>query len=270
MASCCGAAGKHGRLRAGKEAGLGVEKRYHIPVAHGPGRLAAILHLPDGDPRGGVVCCHGMLSSKESSKLAAVADALSCAGFGAVRFDFSGCGESGSPEGGGLIASRLQDLTTVIDHVLAEPWLKGGLGLMGSSLGGYLSILAAARRPEVRAAVCWATPYDLRKIQAAMASQEPLRLRFPPGFQVGGPLDLSELRGLRRVLVMQGWRDETVPWAEGLSIYERLGEPRRFMLFEQADHRFTDEGCRELAIRATVDWLRHGLKTGLTAPGRFC
>ncbi len=53
MASCCGAAGKHGRLRAGKEAGLGVEKRYHIPVAHGPGRLAAILHLPDGDPRGG-------------------------------------------------------------------------------------------------------------------------------------------------------------------------------------------------------------------------
>ncbi len=231
------------------------EVRFKIPKAQGSGHLAAILHLPVQTPCGGVVCCHGMLSSKESRKFAAVAEAVRAAGLAAVRLDFSGCGQSSAPEGNALIGSRLQDLKTVIDHVAGEPWLRGGIGLMGSSLGGYLSLLAAAERPEIRATVCWATPFDLRRIQAAFIQSEELRRKFPPGFEVGEPLDLSELAGPRRVLVIHGRKDETVPWTDAESIYRRLGEPKRLMLFEQADHRFLDESCRELAIRATVDWL---------------
>jgi hypothetical protein len=35
------------------------------------------------------------------------------------------------------------------------------------------------------------------------------------------------------------------------------------MFFEQADHRFLDEDCRQLAIRATVDWfLEMGVGVG--------
>jgi len=238
-----------------KEAGLAVEARFRIPMAHSSGHLAAILHLPARTPCGAVICCHGMLSSKESRKFAAVADALSAAGLAAVRFDFSGCGESSPPAGSALIGSRLQDLNAVIDHIAGEPWLQGGIGLMGSSLGGYLSLLAAGERPEIRATVCWATPFHLRRIQAAFGHSEELRQKFPPGFEAGKPLDLSELGNPKRVLVIHGQKDETVPWTDAESIYLRLGEPRRLMLFEPADHRFLDEPCRELAIRATVDWL---------------
>jgi alpha-beta hydrolase superfamily lysophospholipase len=196
-----------------------------------------------------------MLSSKESRKSAAVAEALSAAGLAAVRFDFSGCGESSPPVDSELIGSRLQDLRAVIDHMAGEPWLQGGIGLMGSSLGGFLSLLAAAERPEIRATVCWATPFDLRRIRAAFVHSEDLRRKFPPGFEVGEPLDLAELPGTSRVLVIHGQADETVPWADAEQIYMRLGEPKRLMLFERADHRILDESCRELAIRATVDWL---------------
>ncbi len=165
-----------------------------------------------------------------------------------------------------MIGSRLQDLKTVIDHIAGEPWLRGGIGLMGSSLGGYLSLLAAADRPEIRATVCWATPFDLRRIRAAFVQSEDLRRKFPPGFEVGEPLDLSELAGPQRVLVIHGQKDETVPWSDAESIYRRLGEPKRLMLFEQADHRFLDESCRETAIRATVDWLLREGNGGHTPP----
>jgi alpha-beta hydrolase superfamily lysophospholipase len=248
-------------------------------MAQGSGHLAAILHLPARTPCGAVGCCLGMLSSMESRKSAALAEAFSVAGLAAVRFDFSGCGESSAPEGGELVGSRLQDLMAVIDHIAAEPWLQGGIGLMVSSLGGYLSLLAAAERPEIRATVCWATPFDLGRIRAALGQSEDLRLKFPPGFRVGKPLDLSEIASPRRVLVIHGQRDETVPWADAASIYQRLGEPGRLMLFENADHRFLDESCRELAIRATVDWLiQQGfegngsdeVKSSLTPPSLIC
>jgi len=241
-----------------------TEKRYSIPVGHGPDRLAVIVHRPARSARGVVICCHGMLSHKESRKFGAISEALGSAGIAAVRFDFSGCGESRpAPVGGALIPSRLRDLNVVIDHVLGESWSRGGVGLMGSSLGGYLALVAAAGRREVRAAVCWATPYDLRRIRDALTDSEKLKKHFPPGFQVGEPLDLSELSGLCRVLVIHGLRDETVPWTDAGKIYGRVGEPRRFMLFEQADHRFLDEDCRKLAVRATVDWfLEMGVGVG--------
>lgn len=241
-----------------------TERRYSIPMGHGPGRLAVVLHRPARIPRGVVICCHGMLSHKEGRKLAAIAEALGSAGIAAVRFDFSGCGESSpAPVGGALVPSRLLDLHAVMDHVLGEGWSRGGLGLMGSSLGGYLALLAAAGRPEVVASVCWATPYDLSRIRDALTGSKELKNRFPPGFQVGEPLDLSELSGPCRVLVIHGLRDETVPWTDAGTIYGKVGEPRRLVLFEQADHRFLDEDCRALAVRATVDWfLEMGLGAG--------
>jgi len=198
-----------------------------------------------------------MLSHKESSKFVALAEALGAAGMGSVRFDFSGCGESSGPDSGGeLIPSRLKDLHAVVDHVLEEGWCGGGLGLVGSSLGGYLALLAAAGRSEVRATACWATPYDLRPIRTALSNSEELKRRFPPGFRVGEPEDLTGISGPKRVLVIHGRRDETVPWTDAGRIYEKVAEPRRLLLFEGADHRFLDEGCRELAVRATVDWFQ--------------
>jgi putative redox protein len=199
-----------------------------------------------------------MLSSKESRKFAAIAEALVEAGLGVVRFDFSGIGESGPPSVLELIPSRLSDLSSVIDHMLAKPWMTGKIGLLGSSLGGYLALLAAARRPEIEATACWATPYDLRRIQSALRQSDDLGKKFPSGFEVGEPLDLSALSFPRRVLLIHGEQDETVPWQDAQRIYHRLGEGGRLVLVEGADHRFLDPSCRELAIRASVDWLIQG------------
>jgi len=230
-------------------------ERIDVETAAGP--LAAWLHLPPRTPAPVIVCCHGMLSSKDSPKFALLAEELSRAGAAVLRFDFSGCGESRAALGEDLLSTRLRDLHAVLDYAQNQPWSNGGIGLLGSSLGGYLALLAMAfGRRSLAAAVCWATPFDLGKIKQAMADSAELKQFFPPDFRLGSPENLQDLSSVRGVLVVHGQQDEVVLWQDALNIHERLGEPKRLLLVQQAEHRFLDPACRMLALTASLEWFR--------------
>lgn len=225
-----------------------------IPTAVGP--LAGLLHLPSATPAPVVVCCHGMLSSKESQKFAMIAQEVCGAGAVALRFDFSGCGQSKAVLGASLLASRIRDLHAVLEYVKQQSWSSGRIGLIGSSLGGYLSLVTASSgRHQIDTVVCWATPFNLGKIKAAMDSPSGLSGFFPPGFCLGTPEHLEHLSPIKRVLVIHGRSDEVVPWSDGIAIYRKLSDPRQLLLVEKADHRFVDPACRKLALDATLQWL---------------
>ena len=132
------------------------------------GFLAAVAHLPQKLPCAAVVCCHGLMSSKESTKYIAVGESFSRAGLGVVRFDFSGCGESGVNPEGTLVGSRMRDLESVLEYVLGQDWCDGRIGLLGSSFGGYISLLEAdTQKFPVSACACWSTPFDIGRLKAA-------------------------------------------------------------------------------------------------------
>lgn len=225
-----------------------------IPTDAGP--LAGLLHLPANLPTPAVICCHGMLSSKDSRKLAQIAEQLSMAGAAAVRFDFSGCGESRATLKDDLLSSRMRDLNAVLDYVKLQPWSDGTVGLFGSSLGGYLSLLAAsAGRHSVQAVVCWATPFNLGKIRSATGNAA-LSESFPPQFCLGSPESLEHLSPIRGGLIIHGQQDEIVEWQDGIEIYRRVAEPKRLLLVGAAEHRFIDPLCRKLALEASLEWFR--------------
>jgi uncharacterized protein len=230
-----------------------------IPVAGGS--LAALVHLPTRLPAPTVICCHGLLSSKDSSKFAAIAEDLCQSGFAAVRFDFSGCGETQVALEDSLIGSRHRDLLAVMAFVQRQHWNNGHLGMMGSSLGGYLALLAAATSAAsgVRAIVCWATPFELSRVNIAIENEGlPPRI-VPASGQLGEPQDLTGLPPLTGVLVVHGERDATVEWSAATEIYRRMADPKQLLFFEQADHRFVDPSCRRLAIHASTEWFRNRL-----------
>lgn len=227
-----------------------------IPVAGGS--IAALVHLPTHLPAPTVICCHGLLSSKDSSKFAAIAEDLCQSGFAVVRFDFSGCGETQAILDDSLIGSRRRDLLAVMGFVQRQEWNNGHLGMMGSSLGGYLALLAAAAS-GVRAIVCWATPFELSKLSAAIENGGlPTRI-VPVSGQLGEPQDLTGLPPLTGVLVVHGESDATVHWSAATEIYRRMADPKQLLLFEQADHRFVDPAYRRMAIQATTEWFRNHL-----------
>jgi alpha-beta hydrolase superfamily lysophospholipase len=239
-----------------------MSSSYHVSIPSPDGLVPAVVHLPDRTPAPVVVCCHGLLSYKDSSKFVAIGEQYSSAGMAVVRFDFTGCGESNTAQKEALLSDRMRDLHSVLDYVQRQSWANGTTGLMGSSLGGYLSLLTTASRShQIRAVVCWATPFDLRRVKLALSESDDLKQLFPSGFRLGTPEDLGDLPPVPGVLVIHGRQDETVPWNDAVAIYRRLGEPKRLCLMETADHRLLDPQWREMAMKLSLEWFReHGFQ----------
>ncbi len=223
--------------------------------------LAAVVHLPGEVPAPVIVCSHGLLSAKASPKFVAIGETMSKTGFCTLRFDFSGCGQSPPRRAMSLVEARMCDLRAAISFALEQPWSDGRIGLLGSSLGGFLSLLAANERPElIRATVCWAAPFDISGIHPDAEHFEELRTILPDGLSLGSPTNLDGLGEAGRVLLIHGQLDEVVPWKDSVLIYERLNDPRELLLMRTADHRVSDDSWRKRAIQASVDWFRTHLK----------
>jgi pimeloyl-ACP methyl ester carboxylesterase len=109
--------------------------------------LAYALFLPETTAAGGVVMVHGAGSQKENQF--DVARALRAVGVAAVCFDQRGHGESD----GALGAGALDDVQAIAD--LLPP---GPTALRGSSMGGFMALMASTRMDLAAVvAVCPAT-----------------------------------------------------------------------------------------------------------------
>jgi pimeloyl-ACP methyl ester carboxylesterase len=122
-------------------------ERHRVPVTGGG--LALVLHLPERQPSPCVVACHGLSASKDSDKYLLLGDELPAVGLALARFDFRGCGESSGVEEETTIATRIEDVETVLAFLGAHPRLDGRFGLLGSSLGGFVALHVAARQPRL-------------------------------------------------------------------------------------------------------------------------
>ncbi len=95
----------------------------------------------------------GFKSDMAGTKAQTLADWAAHAGQGLVRFDYSGHGASGGKFEDGSISRWLGDTLAVLDQLTSGP-----LVLVGSSMGGWLSLLAARARPDRVAALLLIAP----------------------------------------------------------------------------------------------------------------
>lgn len=84
----------------------------------------------------------GFRSEMAGTKAQAIADWAQSVGQAFVRFDYSGHGQSGGAFEDGSISRWLSDTLAVLDQLTDGP-----LVLVGSSMGGWISLLAASERP---------------------------------------------------------------------------------------------------------------------------
>ncbi len=95
------------------------------------------------DGAASIVFLAGHGSDMNGSKALATVDWAYEEGYGMTRFDYSGHGQSSGDMMDGTISLWLQDTLAVIDELTV-----GKVILVGSSLGGWLMMLAARARPE--------------------------------------------------------------------------------------------------------------------------
>ncbi len=233
------------------------EEVHRIPVDGQ--KIALVLHLPDRTPAPCVVACHGLGASKDSDKYLLLGREFPKEGFALARLDFRGSGESDGNYADSTVESRVRDLRAVLDFVGEHPASNGRLGLLGSSMGGYVALLVAATRPGPLPVVTWNAPATLREL-ARDESRD-----------IGGlgAALLTELRTGRHVdapagvpfcLTIQGEWDEVIPPSHGRLLFDRAADPRELVILQGADHRLSDTTRRLEAIARSLTWFRRFLR----------
>jgi uncharacterized protein len=235
----------------------------------GQAELAGVVHLPEGPSGCAVLITHCFTCSKDYRIIVRLARALAKAGAAVLRFDFTGLGESEGDFRESTIATDIADVRA------AARWLASqGLGtcaLVGHSLGGAASLLAAPGIPEAAAVAVIGTPSSTTHLARLFPKKSQERPEF---FEVNiagrkfklNPHFLEELEkhslrdavsGLERpFLVLHGTKDAVVRIEEGEKLFAAARQPKSFIALEGADHLLTQQAHLEAAGRFLHSWLK--------------
>ena len=115
----------------------------------GDGRRVAIRHRVARPGLATILFLPGYASDMEGAKAVAIDQFCASRGLGCLRLDYSGTGSSAGQFADGTLDRWLDEVLAAID--LGVP--DGKLVLAGSSMGGWIALHAALRRPQRIAAL---------------------------------------------------------------------------------------------------------------------
>jgi fermentation-respiration switch protein FrsA (DUF1100 family) len=198
--------------------------------------LAYALWTPDAaEPYPGVVVVHGAGSRKENhADFARLANAN---GWAALTFDLPGHGES-EPE---MTGAAVEAVISMVDLLAVQPGVDPSrIALRGSSLGGFLAILAAAASPDVAGAIAICPASEDHLARGVRSGRFEMR--------IGEPLDLEgwlmtqdvgdavERIAGRPLILMHAEGDTQIPRDHSEELYERAGDPRKLVIAPGGAH----------------------------------
>jgi uncharacterized protein len=215
-------------------------------MTHSAFGLAHLRDMPAGDPWGGLVILHGAGSRKENH--ADMAAAATAAGLAVVRFDMRGHGDSG-----GLLDGRALD-----DVAAAAAALPAGLpfALRGSSMGGYLALIAAEHAGAAAVvAICPApAPLLARGLRTGRLDVAADAAAFE-ALLAAHPLEPAVAALELPVLIQHADGDEQVPVEGSRALAARLHHPAsKVRVMPGGDHRSVQHD--PAAQAAALAWLR--------------
>lgn len=240
-------------------------------------RVAGVLALPEAGTERAVLLCHGFLSNKNSSTNHALTRLLNERGIATVRFDFMGQGESQGPFEEITVARALAQTLAALDLVAARGFRR--IALAGSSFGGLVATLAAARwaetgrRLDALALKCPVPDFPEmleREFGAAGIAEWKATGTIPD--VTGNPgrvrLRYAFYEDCRRhvaygpakavtapTLIVQGDRDEYITLDQSRRLMEALQIEKRLEVLPGADHGFTKREDFTMMTGLIVDWL---------------
>lgn len=225
------------------------------------GAAIAYHHLPaaGNENAPGVLFCCGFMSDMGGSKALALEEWARGAGVALTRFDYQGHGESSGRFEDGTIGLWADDALAVLERVCARPTV-----VVGSSMGGWIALLLAKRRPDLVAALVgvaaapdfteelmwdlfddqvretimkkgvWMRPsdypeYDAQPITRALIEDGRKQRVLRGALPYSGPVRL-----------LHGQNDPDVPWELSLRLAAHIAsDDTRVTLIKDGDHRLS-------------------------------
>lgn len=230
-----------------------------------------IAHVRTAGRGPGVVFLGGFMSDMTGTKAVFLQDWAERNGRAFLRFDYSGHGQSSGRFEEGAIGDWFEDALSVLQARTEGPQV-----LVGSSMGGWISLLLARAVPErVKGLVgiapapdftedsMWAGFSDAQRAELMAAGRIVIPSDYSPeGYPITRRL-IEEGRGrlvLRSPLalpfpvrVLQGTADTDVPPSVALRLVDHATcDDLRLTLVKGADHRFSTPACLAM-IAAAVE-----------------
>lgn len=231
--------------------------------------LAGTLHLPAGEATGFALMAHCFTCSKDLRGAWAIAEALCARGFGVLRFDFTGLGQSEGELAESTFSCNVADLVAAADFLRDQH--QAPAVLVGHSLGGAAVLAAGGRIDEVRAIATIGAPADVAHVKTLISSSEDeIAEQGRATATIAGRsfcvsqafLDdleqhelTSQVRALRKPLLLcHAPRDQVVDVDNARVLFEAALHPKSFLSLDDADHLLTRRADADYVGAVIATW----------------
>ncbi len=244
-----------------------------LRLEHAQGQTSATLTEPAEETAGIVILCHGFLSNKESRTNLRLTELLIAKGLSTLRFDWLGMGDSSGRFADVTVTACRSQLESLFQAMKSRGYRD--IGLVGSSFGGLVAILAAADHPELFALGLKCPVPDFPEMLELEFGREGIaewrRTNTIPNV-TGGPdpiaLNFEFYGDCRKIdayaeasrisapcLIVHGAQDGLVPLHQIHRLTESLTGEKKLQLLPEANHHFgRPEDFRTMSL-ALTDWI---------------
>lgn len=232
--------------------------------------LSGRLDLPlSQEPHNFAIFAHCFTCTKDFSAVRNVSRALASEGFGVLRFDFTGLGDSEGDFSDTNFSSNVEDLVSAAAFLERE--YKAPALLVGHSLGGAAAIFAASQLPTVQALATIGAPSNPVHVQKQFGTQlEKIETQGQATVELAGReftfkkqfLDnLKEQSCIEAaadldnaLLILHSPQDATVSIKNAEEIYHAAHHPKSFVTLDGSEHLLIDKKSASYVGKVIAGW----------------
>lgn len=233
-------------------------------------QLAGRLELPlNQEPHNFAIFAHCFTCTKNLTAVKNVGRALTDAGFGVLRFDFTGLGESEGDFENTNFSGNVDDLVEAADF-LKKNYMSPTL-IIGHSLGGAAAIFAASKIESIKAVAVINSPSNpMHILHLLKDSANEINKNGKAKVNLGGIdftikkqfLDDLENQSLldvvgnfnKALLILHSPQDTTVSIQNAEEIYKAANHPKSFVSLDGADHLLSRKEDSRYAGQVIAGW----------------
>ncbi|KQC33443.1 osmotically inducible protein C [Nonlabens sp. YIK11] len=232
--------------------------------------LSGRLELPiDQKPHNYAVFAHCFTCSKNFTATRNITRALTSSGFGVLRFDFTGLGDSDGDFGDTNFSGNVEDLLAAIDYLSTHH--KAPSLAIGHSLGGAAIIFASAKAESIQAVATIGTPSDTKHVKHLFGDQieaiiengeavvelsgRPFKIKEQFLRDVDEQMLTQTLKDMRKpLLICHSPQDNTVGIQHAERLYHAAIHPKSFLSLDGADHLLTNKEDSHYVGNVIAGW----------------